>query len=190
MQTPSTLRRCWPPSPAAGADERLQEQLAGAPDVATLTAVARAAGFAVAEADWPAASEATHQEFAAEPEPAANDSLLAFLHQAQGDPLLRQALAEAPDAAAVAALAQQAAYPLAAADLWAAREAVPEELAPLGPEPEEARRVEAVLAGFLAQLEADAQLQQQLAAAGDAIQAADLCHFPMLAEGLVPYANR
>lgn len=155
---------------AASTDARLQEQLASAVDAAGLAAIARAAGFAVREADWLAASEAGRQELAAEPEPLPlqSDPLIALLHQAQGDPALRQALAEAADAAAVAALAQQAGYPLGAADLWAASEAVPEELAPLGPELEEESRVEAALAGFLAQLEADAELQQALAEAADA----------------------
>lgn len=155
---------------AASTDARLQEQLASAVDAAALAAIARAAGFAVREADWLAASEAGRQELAAEPEPEPlqSDPLIAFLHQAQGDPALREALAEAPDAAAVVALAQQAGYPLAAAELWAASEAVPEELAPLGPELEEESRVEAALAGFLAQLEADAELQQALAKAADA----------------------
>ncbi|MEB3167710.1 MAG: Nif11-like leader peptide family RiPP precursor [Synechococcaceae cyanobacterium] len=158
---------------AASTDARLQEQLASAVDAAALAAVARAAGFAVSEADWLAASEAGRHELAAEPEPEPllSDPLLAFLHQAQGDPLLQQALAQAPDAAAVVALAQQAGYPLAAADLWAASEAPPEELAPLPADAqveEEARRVEEALEGFLRQLEADVELQQALAEAADA----------------------
>jgi len=136
---------------AASADEGLQEQLATAADAASLAAIAQAAGFAVGEADWLAASDAGQPERAADawralaadpwaedpspspaepvtqPDPSA-DPLSAFLHQAQGDPALWEALAQAPDAAAVAALAQQAGYPLSSADLWAASEAVPEEL--------------------------------------------------------------
>lgn len=167
---------------AASADPALQAQLLTAPDAASLAAIAQAAGFAVAEADWLAASEASRPEIAAAPwkalaadpwaedpapgpggDPASPaDPLEAFLHQAQGDAALQEALAEAPDAGAVAALAQQAGYPLSSAHLWAASEAVPEELQ--GAPAEE----DAALQGFLQQLEGDAALQQALAEAADA----------------------
>ena len=168
---------------AASADEGLQEQLATAADAASLAAIAQAAGFAVGEADWLAASDAGQPERTADawralasdpwaedpsPSPAepvtqpypSADPLSAFLHQAHGDPTLWEALAQAPDAAAVAALAQQAGYPLSSADLWAASEAVPEELENNGDE--------LALESFLRQLEGDAELQRALAEAADA----------------------
>ncbi|MFM7265340.1 MAG: Nif11-like leader peptide family RiPP precursor, partial [Cyanobium sp.] len=176
---------------AASADPALQAQLLTAPDAASLAAIAQAAGFAVAEADWLAASEASRPEIAAAPwkalaadpwaedpapgpggDPASPESpadpLEAFLHQAQGDAALQEALAEAPDAGAVAALAQQAGYPLSSAHLWAASEAVPDELQ--GAPAEE----DAALQGFLQQLEGDAALQQALAEAADAAAVAQL----------------
>jgi len=206
---------------AASADEGLQEQLATAADAASLAAIAQAAGFAVGEADWLAASDAGQPERAADawralaadpwaedpspspaepvtqPDPSA-DPLSAFLHQAQGDPALWEALAQAPDAAAVAALAQQAGYPLSSADLWAASEAVPEELLSsppssppasaqedtaeqeieqqteqlteqqIGQQIEQQMEEEMVLESFLRQLEGDAELQRALAEAADA----------------------
>ena len=206
---------------AASADEGLQEQLATAADAASLAAIAQAAGFAVGEADWLAASDAGQPERAADswralasdpwaedpspspaepvtqPEPSA-DPLSAFLQQAQGDPALWEALAQAPDAAAVAALAQQAGYPLSSAALWAASEAVPEELLSSPPssprasaqvdtagqeieqqteqlteqqieqQMEEEIEEEKVLESFLRQLEGDAELQRALAEAADA----------------------
>ena len=57
-----------------------------------------------------------------------DDPIRGFLHQAQGDETLHQALSTAPDAAAVAAIAQAAGYPITAADLWEASDALPEEL--------------------------------------------------------------
>ena len=56
------------------------------------------------------------------------EPLTRFVHQAQGDAELRQARASAPDAATVAAIARIAGVPLTAADLWAASDAVPQEL--------------------------------------------------------------
>jgi predicted ribosomally synthesized peptide with nif11-like leader len=179
---------------AASADAALQEQLWHAADPASLAAIAQAAGYSVVEGDWLAASAAdpwwTSQpegqaEGQGEPqaegqaEPQAQlpslDTLVAFLHQAQGDPALRQALAEAPDAAAVATLAQEAGYPITSADLWAASEAVPEELA-TPPEPglEEPEAGADPLEGFLRELESDPQLQQALAEAVDAAAVAQL----------------
>lgn len=166
---------------AASADEGLQEKLRTAADAASLAAIAQQAGFAVGEADWLAASDAGQPERAADswralaadpwaedpsPSPAEpsnepmTDPLSAFLHQAQGDPALRDALAQAPDAAAVATLAQKAGYPLSSADLWAASEAVPEEL--------EANGDGLALESFLRQLEGDGELQRALAEAADA----------------------
>jgi predicted ribosomally synthesized peptide with nif11-like leader len=178
---------------AASADATLQEQLWHATDPASLAAIAQAAGYSVVEGDWLAASAAdpwwTSQpegqaerqgEPQAEPQaerqqPPSLDTLVAFLHQAQGDPALRQALAEAPDAAAVATLAQEAGYPITSADLWAASEAVPEELA-IPPEPglEEAEAGDDGLEAFLRELESDPQLQQALAEAVDAAAVAQL----------------
>jgi predicted ribosomally synthesized peptide with nif11-like leader len=170
---------------AASADEGLQEKLRTAADAASLAAIAQEAGFAVGEADWLAASDAGQPERAADswralaadpwaedpsPSPAEpsnepltdplTDPLSAFLQQAQGDPVLRDALAEAPDAAAVATLAQEAGYPLSSADLWAASEAVPEEL--------ETNGDGLALESFLRQLEGDGELQRALAEAADA----------------------
>jgi predicted ribosomally synthesized peptide with nif11-like leader len=179
---------------AAGGDADLQERLLSAPDAATLAAIAQAAGYAVSEADWLLASEVGRQELApAEaPEPPASDPLLALLHQAQGDPELAQALAEAPDAAAVAAIAQAAGYPLTAADLWAASGADPRELAPPVATPNAAPDLGALeeddpsvlpaeepfpqeaLERFLRQLESDPPLQEALAQAADAAAVAAL----------------
>lgn len=170
---------------AASADEGLQEKLRTAADAASLAAIAQEAGFAVGEADWLAASDAGQPERAADswralaadpwaedpsPSPAEpsneptnepmTDPLSAFLQQAQGDPALRDALAQAPDAAAVATLAQEAGYPLSSAALWAASEAVPEEL--------EANGDGLALESFLRQLEGDGELQRALAEAADA----------------------
>ena len=170
---------------AASADEGLQEKLRTAADAASLAAIAQEAGFAVGEADWLAASDAGQLERAADswralaadpwaedpsPSPAEpltepsteplTDPLSAFLQQAQGDPVLREALAEAPDAAAVATLAQEAGYPLSSAALWAASEAVPEEL--------ETNGDGLALESFLRQLEGDGELQRALAEAADA----------------------
>lgn len=184
---------------AVSADDALQAQVLAAPDAASLAAIAQAAGFAVSEADWLTASEASRPEIAAPPwqalaaDPWAEepvDPLAAFLQQAQADPALQEALVKAADAAAVADLAQQAGYPLTSADLWAASEAVPEELerdAPTTEAPtsqdeatqnqatqDEATLNETVLQTFLRQLEGDAELQQTLAEAADAAAVARL----------------
>jgi predicted ribosomally synthesized peptide with nif11-like leader len=166
---------------AAVADAGLQEQLLVAPDAATLAAIAQAAGYPVSEADWLLASEAGREELAAAAAPEAPqvDPLLAFLHQAQGDAALQAALAEAEDAAAVAAIAQAAGYPLTTADLWAGGGADPGEIAPPAPlpdqavEPADAARQEA-LDRFLRQIECDPQLQAALAEAADAAAVAML----------------
>ncbi|MEB3352597.1 MAG: Nif11-like leader peptide family RiPP precursor [Cyanobacteriota bacterium] len=126
------------------------------------------------------------------------DLLLAFLHQAQGDPVLGEALAQAPDAAAVADLAQQAGFAISSADLWAASEATPEELGftppPLEPEADLSAG-QAVLQSFLGQLEGDRELQQALTEAADAAAVALLAQaagYPLreadlwLASGLEP----
>ena len=62
------------------------------------------------------------------PPSAANDPLTLFLRAVEVDPDLQIALASAPDAATVAAIARIAGFPLTAADLWAASDAVPQEL--------------------------------------------------------------
>jgi predicted ribosomally synthesized peptide with nif11-like leader len=57
------------------------------------------------------------------------EPLTRFVHQAQGDAELQDALASAPDAAAVASIAQAAGYPVSAVDLWLASGTTPDELA-------------------------------------------------------------
>jgi predicted ribosomally synthesized peptide with nif11-like leader len=166
---------------AASRDGSLQEQLLRAPDAAALAAIAQAAGYAVREADWLLASEASREEISAGDEAVAPDPdpLTAFLHQAQGDPELLRALAEAPDAAAVAAIAQAAGYPITAAELWAASAAAVAEIAPPQPweeaddgRPDEPTPVpgagEEVLERFLRQLASDPEMQAAVAAAADA----------------------
>jgi predicted ribosomally synthesized peptide with nif11-like leader len=164
---------------AARADPQLQELLLSAPDAATLAAIARAAGYPLTEADWLQASGAEPEEQAAvaEPEPPPADPLTDFLHQAQGDEELRGALAEARDAAEVAAIARAAGYPITTADLWAASGASAEELLPPDPgsEPEEIPSDELPsLVAFLRQLEQDPQLQAALVEAADAAAVAEI----------------
>ncbi|MEB3243650.1 MAG: Nif11-like leader peptide family RiPP precursor, partial [Cyanobacteriota bacterium] len=55
-------------------------------------------------------------------------SLEAFLEQASVDGRLQELLISAPDAAAVAAIAQSAGYPVSELDLWQASAASPEEI--------------------------------------------------------------
>jgi predicted ribosomally synthesized peptide with nif11-like leader len=152
---------------AASADPRLQELLLAAPDAAALARIARAAGHVVSEADWLLASgaEPEEQAAAAKPEPLPSDPLTAFLHQAQGDEELRGALAEALDAAEVAAIARAAGYPITTADLWAASGASAEEILTDAPPSLEA---------FLHQLEQDPQLQAALVEAADAAAVAEI----------------
>jgi predicted ribosomally synthesized peptide with nif11-like leader len=172
---------------AASVDERLQEQLLAAPDAATLAAIARSAGFPVAEADWlqasgaePAEQAATAAASAAEAaEPAEalpSDPLTAFLHQAQGDEELRGALTEALDAAEVAAIARAAGYPITTADLWAASGASAEELQPSDPGGEAALGPDdqPSLEAFLRRLERDPALQAALVEAADAAAVAEI----------------
>jgi predicted ribosomally synthesized peptide with nif11-like leader len=165
---------------AASAEPRLQELLLAAPDAATLAAIARAAGYPLSEADWLLASGAEPEEPAAVAEPGPSlqgDPLTAFLHQAHGDEELRGALAEARDAAEVAAIARAAGYPITTSDIWAASGASAEELLP--PDPgSDAEEIPAdglpSLEAFLRQLEADPQLQAALLEAADAAEVAEI----------------
>jgi predicted ribosomally synthesized peptide with nif11-like leader len=167
---------------AASADPRLQELLLSSPDAATLAAIARGAGFAVSEADWLQSSGAEPQEQAAvaEPEPPDADPLTAFLHQAQGDEELQGALAEALDAADVAAIARAAGYPITAADLWAVSAAAPQELVPGEPAAADSHAedlspaVDPLLDAFLLQVERDPELQAALVEAADAAAVAEI----------------
>jgi len=154
----------------AHTDQRLQELLCDAPDAAAVAAIAQAAGYPVSELDLWQASAATPEELLPYPEDAEptdetsppspegcresaagvlpdpwleEDPLSGFLHQAQGDEGLQQALATAPDAAAVAAIAQAAGYPISELDLWRASAATPEELIHPTSGSEEARTLEA-----------------------------------------------
>jgi len=94
--------------------------------------------------------------------------LEAFLALAQSEPALQHPLAQAPDAAAVAAIATAAGFAVSTADLLEASGELPEvirmveivSLAPTAPQSE--------LDAFLQQVEADADLQRVLAAAPDA----------------------
>lgn len=155
----------------AHTDQRLQELLCDAPDAAAVAAIAQAAGFPVSELDLWQASAATPEELlpysegiqpsddAPQPSPEGRresaagvlpdpwleeEPLRGFLHQAQGDEALQQALATAPDAAAVAAIAQAAGYPISELDLWRASAATPEELIDPTSGSEEARALEEV----------------------------------------------
>ncbi|MFM1799626.1 MAG: Nif11 domain, partial [Cyanobacteriota bacterium] len=84
-----------------------------------------AAATAPAAATMPAAGAAAPLPDPWFPE----EPLTRFVHQAQGDAELRDALANAPDAAAVASIARAAGYPVSAVDLWLASGTTPDELA-------------------------------------------------------------
>ncbi len=115
----------------AQGDEALQQALASAPDAEAVAAIARAAGYPISALDLWRAGGGTHAEdlLPLEPDLSALEAPLArFLLEAEHDPALQQALAVAEDAAAVAAIAQAAGYPISAADLWEASDALPEEL--------------------------------------------------------------
>jgi predicted ribosomally synthesized peptide with nif11-like leader len=129
----------------------LRELLATAPDAASVAAIARTAGFPVSERDlWQATAAAPEEQAPAEvvqpvepprlasegqkapplPDPwFPEEPLTRFVHQAQGDAELREALATAPDAAAVASIARAAGYPISEVDLWLASGTTPDELA-------------------------------------------------------------
>jgi predicted ribosomally synthesized peptide with nif11-like leader len=114
------------------ADAELRQALASAPDAVAVASIAQAAGYPISELVLWLASGAAFEEAQAEPEPPspANDPLTLFLRAVAVDPDLQTALASAPDAATVAAIARIAGFPLTAADLWAASDAVPQELEP------------------------------------------------------------
>jgi predicted ribosomally synthesized peptide with nif11-like leader len=114
----------------AQADEALRQALACAPDGAAVAAIAQAAGYPISELALWLASGAAFEEAQPEPEPSSleDDPLTLFLRAVEVDADLQIALASAPDAATVAAIARVAGFPLTAADLWAASDAVPQEL--------------------------------------------------------------
>ena len=177
----------------AQGDETLQQALTTAPDAAAVAAIAQAAGYPITELDLWRASAAAPEELGGDsgqleaPQPAEaspDEALVGFLHQAQGDEDLQRALATAPDAAAVAAIAQAAGYPITAADLWRATGVPAEELFP--PEPDLAP-IEAPLARFLLEAEHDAALLEALATAEDAAAVAAIAQaagYPITASDL------
>jgi hypothetical protein len=114
----------------AAADAQLRQALASAPDASAVASLAQAAGHPLSELALWLASGAAFEE--AQPEPAppspVDDPLTLFLRAVEVDPDLQIALASAPDPATVAAIARIAGFPLTAADLWAASDAVPQEL--------------------------------------------------------------
>jgi predicted ribosomally synthesized peptide with nif11-like leader len=114
----------------AEADAELRQALASAPDAAAVAAIAQAAGHPLSElALWLASGAAFEEaQTASEPPSPADDPLTLFLRAVEVDPDLQTALASAPDATTVAAIARIAGFPLTAADLWAASDAVPQEL--------------------------------------------------------------
>ena len=114
----------------AEADAELRQALASAPDASAVAAIALGAGHPISELALWLATGAAFEEAQPEPEPPspANDPLTHFLRAVDVDPDLQIALASAPDAATVAAIARIAGFPLTAADLWAASDAVPQEL--------------------------------------------------------------
>jgi predicted ribosomally synthesized peptide with nif11-like leader len=191
----------------AQGDEALQNALSTAPDAAAVAAIAQAAGYPISELDLWRASAASPEELVsdpgaledamdrqAKPEEAMEfqeawglpleEALVGFLHQAQGDEDLQRALATAEDAAAVAAIAQAAGYPITAADLWRATGIPAEELFP--PEPDLAP-IEAPLARFLLEAEHDAALLEALVTAEDAAAVAAIAQaagYPITAADL------
>jgi hypothetical protein len=118
----------------AAADAELRQALASAPDASAVASLAQAAGHPLSELALWLASGAAFEEAQAEsePEPAppspVDDPLTLFLRAVEVDADLQIALASAPDPATVAAIARIAGFPLTAADLWAASDAVPQEL--------------------------------------------------------------
>ena len=114
-------------------DPTLERPLATAPDVATVAAIAHAAGFAVTEEDLLAAAGEPLEvleviEILATPQDGPQAELDAFLQQVELDPDLQRVLASAPDAEAVAALARVAGFGVTAQDVWEASDEEPEAL--------------------------------------------------------------
>jgi predicted ribosomally synthesized peptide with nif11-like leader len=113
------------------ADGALRQALAGAPDAAAVASIAQGAGHPISELALWLASGAAFEEIQPAFEPLGSvttDPLALFLRAVEVDPDLQTVLASAPDAATVAALARVAGFPLTAADLWSASDAVPHEL--------------------------------------------------------------
>jgi predicted ribosomally synthesized peptide with nif11-like leader len=124
-------------------DPDLQKVLATAADAEAVAAIARIAGYGITAEDlWQASDESplvldviAYGLINAEGEPdhaaakqAGIAALESFLVQAQVDPDLQQALAQAEDAVAVANIAQAAGYGVAEQDLWLASDESPEAL--------------------------------------------------------------
>ncbi len=114
----------------AAADAGLRQALASAPDAAAVAAIAGEAGHPIDELALWLASGAAFEEVQPEPEPPTLDAdpLALFLRAVDVDPDLQLALASAPDAATVAAIARIAGFPITTADLWAASDAEPRDL--------------------------------------------------------------
>lgn len=114
----------------AEADAALRQALTQAADASAVAAIAQAAGHPISELALWLASGAAFEEVRPVPEPPSleKDPLTSFLRAVEVDPDLQIALASAPDAVCVAAIARIAGFPLTAADLWAASDAVPQEL--------------------------------------------------------------
>ncbi|MFM7641016.1 MAG: Nif11-like leader peptide family natural product precursor [Cyanobium sp.] len=115
----------------AQGDEELQRALASADDAEAVAAIARAAGYPISALDlWRACGGGPVEEaLPLEPDLSPLDAPLArFLLEAEHDPALREALIDAADAEAVAAIARAAGYPITSDDLWEASDALPEEL--------------------------------------------------------------
>jgi hypothetical protein len=114
----------------AAADASLRQALTAAPDASAVAAIARDAGHPMTELTLWLASDASFAEVHSQPQAPTSDPdpLTLFLRAVEVDPDLQIALASAPDAATVAAIARIAGFPLTAADLWAASDAAPQEL--------------------------------------------------------------
>jgi len=94
--------------------------------------------------------------------------LEAFLSLAQAEPSLQRPLAEAPDAAAVAAIARAAGFEVFTTDLLEASGELPEVIRMVEIVSLAASAPQSELDAFLQQVEGDADLQRVLAAAPDA----------------------
>ncbi len=111
-------------------DPWYQEALIQAPDVETVAAIARAAGYPLTAAELWAASELDPDHLEELPaiwqDP--HGELSAFLARAQIDGTLQAALSQAHDVDTVAAIARAAGYSVSAADIWTASDLNPDDL--------------------------------------------------------------
>ena len=103
-------------------DPWYQEALIQAPDVETVAAIARAAGYPLTAAELWAASELDPEHLEELPaiwqDP--HGELSAFIARAQCDGSLQEALSQAHDVHTVAAIARAAGYEVSDADIWSA----------------------------------------------------------------------